>query len=145
MLNFIFPETTKNIYGKVHNQIFKKCITNNRNYEFAKTKLKLSKRGKQRLYILLSTPMTLYLRNEKQIEADVFWLLPGNITQSHKGGVVSFEGRVVENQSMMIKPTDKGSCIVVWDKTENLLEMEEHLSNSEVTMNLNLVKMNLNS
>ena len=46
---------------------------------------------------------------------------------------------------MMIKPTDKGSCIVVWDKTENLLEMEEHLSNSEVTINLNLVKMNLNS
>ena len=59
--------------------------------------------------------------------------------------MVSFERRVAENQSMMIKPTDKGSCIVVWDKTENLLEMEEHLSNSEVTMNLNLVKMNLNS
>ena len=72
MLNFIFPEITTNIYGKVHNQISKKCITNTRNYEFVKTKLKLSKRGKQKLYILLSTPMTLYLRNEKQIEADVF-------------------------------------------------------------------------
>lgn len=31
---------------------------------------------------------------------------------------------------MMIKPTDKGSCMVVWDKTENLLEAENNLSDS---------------
>ena len=30
----------------------------------------------------------------------------------------------------MIKPADKGSCEVVWDRTDYLLETEKHLSDS---------------
>ena len=30
----------------------------------------------------------------------------------------------------MIKPVDKGSCVVVWDRTDYLLEAEKRLSDS---------------
>ena len=34
----------------------------------------------------------------------------------------------VEDRSIVIKPADKGSCVVVWDRTDDLLEAEKHLS-----------------
>ena len=46
----------------------------------------------------------------------------------------------------MIKPADKSSCMVVWDKTDYLLEVKKHLSESntykEVKFgNIELVKL----
>ena len=35
-----------------------------------------------------------------------------------------------EDCSSVIKPVDKGSWVVVWDRTDYLLEVEKHLSDS---------------
>ena len=52
--------------------------------------------------------------------------------------------RLAEDCSIVIKPADKGSCVVVWDRTDYLLEVGKHLSDSNTETNrLNLVIMNL--
>ena len=66
-----------------------------------------------------------------QMEADVFSLLPGNTTQYNlsKEEWLAMRG-LAEDRSIVIKPADKGSCVVVWDRTDYLLEAEKHLSDS---------------
>ena len=66
-----------------------------------------------------------------QMEADVFSLLPGNTTQYNlsKEEWLAMR-RLAEDRSIVIKPADKGSCVVVWDRTDYLLEAEKHLSDS---------------
>ena len=36
----------------------------------------------------------------------------------------------MEDHSNVIKPADKTSCVVVWDRTDYLVEAEKHLSDS---------------
>ena len=38
--------------------------------------------------------------------------------------------RGLPDRSIVIKPADKGSCVVVWDRTDYLLEPEKDLSDS---------------
>ena len=38
--------------------------------------------------------------------------------------------RFAEDRSIVIKPADKGSCVVVWDKLDYLAEAENHLNDS---------------
>ena len=35
-----------------------------------------------------------------------------------------------EDMSIIIKPADNGSCVVVWDRADYLAEAENHLSDS---------------
>ena len=37
---------------------------------------------------------------------------------------------LAEDRSIVIKPADKGSCVVVWDKLDYLAEAENHLNDS---------------
>ena len=37
-----------------------------------------------------------------------------------------------EDQSIMIKPASKDVCVVVWDRTDYLLETKKHLSDNEI-------------
>ena len=38
--------------------------------------------------------------------------------------------RLAESRSIVIKPADKGFCVVVWDRTDYLIEAKKDLSNS---------------
>ena len=38
--------------------------------------------------------------------------------------------RLAEGRSIVIKPADKGFCVVVWDRTDYLIEAKKDLSNS---------------
>ena len=38
--------------------------------------------------------------------------------------------RLAEDRSIVIKPADKGSCVVVWDKLDYLAEAENHLKDN---------------
>ena len=35
---------------------------------------------------------------------------------------------LAEDMSIIIRPADKGSCVLVWDRADNLAEAENHLS-----------------
>ena len=37
---------------------------------------------------------------------------------------------LVEDSSIVIKSVDRGSCVVVWDRKDNLLEAKKHLNDS---------------
>ena len=66
-----------------------------------------------------------------QMESDVFQLLPGNTTQYNLSKEEWLAKRgLAEDRSIVIKPVDKGSCVVVWDRTDYLLEAEKRLSDS---------------
>ena len=43
--------------------------------------------------------------------------------------MVSYE-ELAEDRSIVIKRADKSSCVVVWDRTDYLLEVEKNLSDS---------------
>ena len=60
------------------------------------------------------------------MEADVFSLLPGNTTQCNlsKEEWLAMTG-LAEDRSILIKPADKGSYVVVWDRTDYLLEVKK--------------------
>ena len=77
------------------------------------------------------------------MEANVFSLLPGNTTRYNltKEEWLAIRG-LGENQSIIIKLANKGSCVVIWDRTEYLLEAEKHLIDSNNSKSLNLVIMN---
>ena len=65
------------------------------------------------------------------MESDVFSLLPGNTTQYNLSKEEWLAKRgLAEDRSIVIKPVDKGSCVVVWDRTDYLLEAEKRLSDS---------------
>ena len=72
-----------------------------------------------------------YIYILSRMEADLFSLLPGNTTQYNlsKEEWLAMRG-LAEDRSIVIKPADKGSCVVVWDRTDYLLEAEKHLSDS---------------
>ena len=76
-----------------------------------------------------------------QIEGDIFSVLPGN-TSSYK--LTKNEWLVmrglVEDRRIIIKPADKGSCIVVWDQADYLAEAENHLSDSSTYKKVKLKK-----
>ena len=59
------------------------------------------------------------------MEADLFSFLPGYTTQYNlsKEEWLAMRG-FAEDGSIVIKPADKGSCVVVWDRTEYLPEAE---------------------
>ena len=61
-----------------------------------------------------------------QMEADGFSLLPGNTTQYNlsKEEWLAMRG-LAEDCSIVIKPADMGSCVVIWDRTDYLLEAEK--------------------
>ena len=61
-----------------------------------------------------------------QMEADVFSLLPSNTTQYNlsKEEWLAMRG-LAEDCSIVIKPADMGSCVVIWDRTDYLLEAEK--------------------
>ena len=66
-----------------------------------------------------------------QMEADAFSLLSGNTTRYNltKEEWVAMR-RLAENRSIVIKSADKTSCVVVWERTDYLLEVGKHLSDS---------------
>ena len=37
---------------------------------------------------------------------------------------------LAEDRSIVIKPADKGSCVVAWGRTDYVLEVEKYLSDS---------------
>ena len=39
---------------------------------------------------------------------------------------------LVEDRSIVIRPADKGSCVVVWDKLDYLAEAENHLKDNNI-------------
>ena len=39
---------------------------------------------------------------------------------------------LADDRSLVIKKADKGSCIVVWDRNDNLTEAEKQLENPNV-------------
>ena len=63
-----------------------------------------------------------------QIENNVFLLLPSNTTRYNltKEEWLAMKG-LAEYRNIVIKTADKGSCVVVWDRTDYLLEREQHL------------------
>ena len=38
--------------------------------------------------------------------------------------------RLAEDRSIVIKSANKGCCVIVWDRTDYLLEAEKHLCDS---------------
>ena len=66
-----------------------------------------------------------------QVEGEIFSLLPGNSTSYNltKEEWKAMRG-LAEDRSIVIKPADKGSCVVVWDKIDYLAEAENHLSDN---------------
>ena len=66
-----------------------------------------------------------------QMEDHVFSLLPSNTTHYNlsKEEWLPMRG-LAKERSIVIKPADKGSCMVVWDRKDYLLEAEKHLSDS---------------
>ena len=66
-----------------------------------------------------------------QMEADVFSLLPGNTTRYNltKEECLAMR-RLAEDRSFVIKPAEKGSYVVVWERPGYLLEAEKHFSDS---------------
>ena len=67
----------------------------------------------------------------RQMEGEIFSLLPGNSTSYNltKEEWKAMRG-LAENRSIVIKPADKGSCVVVWDKLDYLAEAENHLKDN---------------
>ena len=63
-----------------------------------------------------------------QMDGEIFSLLPGNYTSYNltKQEWKAMRG-LAEDLSVVIKPADKGSCVVVWDKLDYLAEAENHL------------------
>ena len=39
---------------------------------------------------------------------------------------------VVDDQNLVIKKADKGSCVIVWDRNDYLMEAEKQLSDKNV-------------
>ena len=73
------------------------------------------------------------------MESDIFSLLPGNNTQYN----LSKEERLAmrgfaEDCSIAIKPADKGSYVVVWDRKDYLPEAEKHLNDLSTYKGLSL-------
>ena len=62
------------------------------------------------------------------MEGEIFSLLSGNSTLYNltKEKWKSIKG-LAEDRSIVIKPADKGSCVVVWDKLDYLAEAENHI------------------
>ena len=66
-----------------------------------------------------------------QLEKDIFSVLPGNTSSCNltKHEWLAVRG-LAEDKSIIIKPADKGSIVVLWDKVDYLAEAENHLSGS---------------
>ena len=66
-----------------------------------------------------------------QLEGDIFSVLPGNTSSYNltKNEWLTMRG-LAEDMSIIIKPADNGSCVVVWDRADYLAEAENHLSDS---------------
>ena len=47
---------------------------------------------------------------------------------------------LVEDRSIRFKPSDKGSCAVVWDRADYLAKAEKHLSDSSTYKEVKLKK-----
>ena len=64
-----------------------------------------------------------------QLEEDIFTVLPGNAASYNltKNEWLAMRG-LAEDRSIIIKPADKGSCVVVWDRADYLAEAGNHLS-----------------
>ena len=62
------------------------------------------------------------------MEGEIFSLLSGNSTLYNltKEKWKSIKG-LAEDRSIVIKPADKRSCVVVWDKLDYLAETENHI------------------
>lgn len=67
-----------------------------------------------------------------QMEVDAFFsLLPGDTTRYNLTKEEWLAMRALaEDRSIVIKPADKGSCVVAWSRTDYVLEVEKHLSGS---------------
>ena len=65
------------------------------------------------------------------MEGEIFSLLSGNSTSYNliKEKWKAIRG-LAEDRSIVIKPADKGSCVVVWDKLDYLAEAENHLKDN---------------
>ena len=63
----------------------------------------------------------------------VVLLLPGNTTRYNltKEERLAVK-RLAEVQSTVIKTADKGFCVVVWDRTDYLIEVKKDLSESNI-------------
>ena len=66
-----------------------------------------------------------------QMEGEIFSLLPGKSTSYNltKEEWKAMKG-LAEDRRIVIKPADKGSCVVVWDKLDYLAEAENHLKDN---------------
>ena len=43
----------------------------------------------------------------------------------------------VDDRSIVIKKADKGSCVMVWDKDDNVLKAEKHFSGPSIYRHVN--------
>ena len=77
------------------------------------------------------------------MESNVFSLLPDNTSRYSltKEKWLAMRG-LAEDPNIVIKPADKDSCVVVWDKTDYLLEAEKHLSDSNTYKEVKLGDLN---
>ena len=76
-----------------------------------------------------------------QLEGDIFSVLPGNTSSYNltKNEWLAMRG-LVEDRSIVIKPADKGSCVVVWDRADYLAEGENYLFGSSTYKEVKLKK-----
>ena len=65
-----------------------------------------------------------------QLERDIFSVFPGNTASYNLTKNEWFAMRGLAEDSIIIKPVDRWSCVVVWARTEYLAEAENHLSDS---------------
>ena len=67
------------------------------------------------------------------MKREIFSLVPGNSTSYNltKEQRKTMRG-LAEDCSIVIKPGDQGSCVVVWDKLDYLAEAENHLKDNNI-------------
>ena len=73
----------------------------------------------------------------------IFMLLPDNTTPYNFSKEELAMRGLAEDHSIVIKPADKGSFIVVWDRTDYLPEVEKHLSGSSTYKEVTFVDKEL--
>ena len=70
-------------------------------------------------------------------------LLPDNTTPYNFSKEELAMRGLAEDHSIVIKPADKGSFVVVWDRTDYLPEVEKHLSGSSTYKEVKFVDKEL--
>ena len=78
------------------------------------------------------------------LEKDLFKKLPGKVSTYNlsKEEWLSMRG-LAEDRSVVIKPADKGSCVVVWDREDYLKEAKKQLQDQSIYVDTNFQQKEL--